>query len=493
MNLLYINPPFKGRFSRASRSPAIAKGGTLYYPVWLAQAAATAKAQGHIVKFFDAPAQGLSIEDIFSSLNSYPPDITVFDTSTGSLYSDLDVVKQFKLRYPTVTTIVVGTHPTARPEEILKVSPDVDIVARREYDYTIPEISETLANGKKLENVKGITFRRKGQIVSTEDRTPIEDLDSLPFGSFIYNEFLNYRDYFFAAANYPIVQIMTGRGCPFKCTWCVYPQVFHGHKYRVRSAENVVSEFEYIIKHFPDVKEIGIEDDCFTANRGRVREICQLIIDRNIKIKWYANVRGDVPYDLLLTMKKAGCRLVTVGFESNDQQVLDAMKKGARVSKYYQFAKDARKAGLLVHGCIMIGNPGDTPEKLEEYYRFAKEIDCDSMQFYPVYLYPGTEAYETAYAKGMIRTQNYAQWLTPEGLHNCTFDTPGMTSEQMLALCDYYLTRYHLRPTYILRKILQGLKFPSEGIRTLRSAQVFFGKLFRGHLNLHKRKIYLQS
>jgi len=486
MNLLYVNPPFKGRFSRASRSPAIAKGGTLYYPVWLAQAAATARSQGHSIQFFDAPAQGLSCDDIFSSLKTLKPEGAVFDTSTGSLYSDLDLVRRFKDRYPNLVTVVVGTHPTARPEEVLELSQYVDIVARREYDYTIPDVAEVLSSNGELVCVAGITFRSGDQIISTPDRAPIEDLDALPFGSSIYSEFLDYKNYFFAAANYPIVQIMTGRGCPFKCTWCVYPQVFHGHKYRVRSAENVVNEFEYIKENFPDVQEIGIEDDCFTANRGRVREICRLILERNIRIKWYANVRGDVPYDLLLMMKKAGCRLVTVGFESNDQEVLDGMKKGARVTKYYQFAKDARRAGLLVHGCIMVGNPGDSPQKLEEYYRFSKEINCDSMQFYPVYLYPGTEAYESAYAKGMIRTNDFSQWLTTDGLHNCTFDTPGMTSEQMLALCDYYLTRYHLRPTYILRKLFQALRVPSEGKRTLRSAHIFLDKLFRGHLKLRK-------
>ncbi len=489
MNLLYINPPFKGRFSRASRSPAIAKGGTLYYPVWLAQAAATAESRGHNVYFFDAPAQGLSIEDIFSSLGVEEPEIAVFDTSTGSLYSDLDVVRCFKEKYPNLLTVVVGTHPTARPEEVLSINEFVDVVARREYDYTVPDIADALSNKEALDTIQGITFRRDSEFVSTKDRPPIEDLDSLPFASTIYSSYLNYRDYFFAAANYPIVQIMTGRGCPFKCTWCVYPQVFHGHKYRVRSAENVVSEFEYIIKHFPNVKEIGIEDDCFTANRGRVREICQLIRQKGIKIKWYANVRGDVPYDLLLDMRKSGCRLVTVGFESNDQDVLDGMKKGAKVSKYYRFAKDARKAGLLVHGCIMVGNPGDTPKKLEEYYQFATEINCDSMQFYPVYLYPGTEAYETAYARGMIRTNDYSQWLTSDGLHNCTFDTPGMTSEEMLGLCDYYLTRYHLRPIYLLRKLIQGVRIPNEGQRTLRSARVFLSKLLRGRLNLRKQKV----
>ena len=487
MNILFVNPPFKDRFSRASRSPAIAKGGTLYYPVWLAQAAAVSDAQGHNVKFFDAPADGLDLEDVCNRLGDFIPEIVVLDTSTGSLSSDLACAQSIKKRYPNVFTIVVGTHPTARPDETLNNKFEVDCIARREYDLTVPEIAAQLVKpDPDLSSIGGITFRQGGEIRSTDDRPPIEELDELPFGSTIYKKHLDYKNYFFAAANYPIVQIMTGRGCPFKCTWCVYPQVFHGHKYRVRSAKNVVDEFEYIITNFPKVKEIGIEDDCFTANRGRVKEICRLIIERKIKIKWYANVRGDVPYDLLKLMKQAGCRLVTVGFESNDQSVLDAMKKGTRVSKYYQFAKDARKAGLMVHGCIMVGNPGDTPEKLAQYYSFAKEINCDSMQFYPVYLYPGTEAYEHASKNKLLRDQDYSSWLTEDGLHNCTFDTPTMSAEHMLGLCDYYLTRFHLRPRYIGRKLVQAITMPSEGARTFKSATVLIRKILSGQMSLAK-------
>ncbi len=123
-----------------------------------------------------------------------------------------------------------------------------------------------------------------------------------------------------------MIMIMTGRGCPHKCFFCVYPQVFHGRRYRVRSPENVVDEFAYIVTSFPEVKEIGIEDDCFTANPGRARKICKLLIARQIKIKWYCNVRGDVDFELLNLMKQAGCRLVTVCFESGSQQILDNME-----------------------------------------------------------------------------------------------------------------------------------------------------------------------
>ena len=313
-------------------------------------------------------------------------------------------------------------------------------------------------------------------------------MDQLPFVSTAYKKHLNIKNYFFAAANYPMVMIMTGRGCPHKCFFCVYPQVFHGRFYRVRSAENVVDEFEYILGNFPEVKEIGIEDDCFSANPKRVREICDLIIRRGIRIKWYCNIRGSLDFKTLKRMKEAGCRLVTVGFESGSQKVLDGMNKGERIDRYYQFAKDAHRAGILVHGCIMVGNPGDNKITLKQSYEFAKKINCDSMQFYPLYVYPGTEAFRWAKENDYLRTDDFSQWVTSKGLHNCVLNTPELSSEDMVNLCDHYLKKYHLRPVYILGKMRQALKNPSEGFRSLKSARVFFSKYFSGQLGKSVKK-----
>ena len=350
----------------------------------------------------------------------------------------------------------------------------VDAVAIGEYDYTIRDLANALGSDQTFEKVDGIAFRKNGETIRTKERRKIENLDAIPFVSSTYKIHMNYKNYFFAAANYPMVMIMTGRGCPFMSFYCVYPQVFHNHKYRTRSPENVVGEFEYIVKHFPRVKEIGIEDDCFTANPSHVRKICELLISRKIKIKWYCNVRGDLKYDLLKLMKKAGCRLVTVGFESGCQKILDGIQKKEKVDTYYKFVSDARKAGILVHGCIMIGNPGDNKETLKKSYEFAKSINCDSMQFYPLYVYPGTEAYTWAEEAGYLSTTDFSKWVDGEGKHNCILNTPELKSSEMVALSASYLKTYHLRPRYLFNKIAQAILRPSEGYRSLKSAKWFF-------------------
>jgi len=280
-----------------------------------------------------------------------------------------------------------------------------------------------------------------------------------------------------------MIMIITGRGCPFRCFFCVYPQTFHSRHYRARSAENVVAEFDYIQKNFPDVKEIGIEDDCFTANPKRVKKICQLLIQQKNKLSWYCNVRGDVDYELLKLLRQAGCRLVTVGFESSDQSVLNQMNKNEKITDYYRFAKDARRAGIMVHGCLMCGTPGDSRKVQEENYRFATKINCDSMQFYPLYVYPGTEAYEWAKENGRLRTEKFSEWLKEDGSHNCVIDMEDMTAKEMVDLCEKNIRRYHLRPRYLAMKLAQALRDPAEGLRSLKSGWVLVKKIVAGGSN----------
>ena len=480
MRILFLNPPFMGRFSRTSRSPAVTKGGTFYYPIWLAYATGLAEQSGHDVRLFDAPATLGSLDDLYVFLGDWTPGLVVVDTSTPSIQSDARVAASVKERFPGAFALLVGTHPSAMPEWCLDLDPAIDGVAIGEYDATVVDLAAALAAGSPLERVDGLVFRGAAGVTRTGGRALIEDLDRLPFVSAVYRRHLDTRDYFFAAANYPMVHIITGRGCPHRCFFCVYPQVFHSHRYRVRSAENVLDEFEYIRDHLPEVREVGIEDDCFTASPSHVRRICEGLIARGIRMKWYCNVRGDVRPELLTLMKKAGCRLVTVGFESGDQTILDGMKKGIRLEKYLDFVRDVKKAGIMAHGCMMVGNPGDTRETLAASYDFAVRANCDSMQFYPLYVYPGTEAYAWAMERGYLQTTDFSRWLTADGLHDCVLDTPELSGREMVALCDHYLKKYHLRPRYILMKLWQGLRDPLEGYRTFLSARTFFSRFFGG-------------
>ncbi|MCL2819405.1 MAG: B12-binding domain-containing radical SAM protein [Oscillospiraceae bacterium] len=477
MKIAFLNPPFKGRFSRTSRSPAVTSGGTLYYPFWLAYAAGVAENAGHEIQLTDSPADGLSLEQTLEKIKSFKPGLAVLDTSTPSIYSDVKVAEAIKKDVPDCFIVLVGTHPSALPEETLQLSDNLDAIAIGEYDYIIRDLADAIAGNGSVNDVTGLALQQNGNITRTGPREKIENLDELPFVSSVYKKYFNHRNYFFAAAKYPMIMIITGRGCPFQCFFCVYPQTFHSRRYRARSPENVVAEFEYIKENFPDVKEIGIEDDCFAANPKRVQRICELLIERKVNMTWYCNVRGDVDYETLKLMRRAGCRLVTVGFESADQNTLDLMHKSEKIEKYYKFAEDARRAKIMVHGCIMCGTPGDSKEIQEKNYQFAVKINCDSMQFYPLYVYPGTEAYEWAKEKGYLITEDYSKWLKDNGSHNCVTNIEGMTADEMVALCEANLKRYHLRPRYLLMKLGQAFRDPAEGWRSIKSGWTLVKKI----------------
>lgn len=581
MTVYFINPPFKweyGKFSRESRSPAVAKSGVLYYPLWLIYAAAYAEKSGFDVRFLDAPAKRYdfekSLEIIDNELNSkeeiedantkaYTKDdscaqtaesgmnkkevgtnpegntepgcLFVVETSTPSIESDAAFCKKLKEKYPQAFVYMVGTHPTATAEETLTNYPWVDGIARREYDFTISKfakvietfyannwsersnttketikdqngvsretrggIVESESNGEKsvcdnaesegnfdaaLASLRGISYRSRsdGSIKHNPDAEYITDLDEIPLASDFIKRHLDYKDYFFAAAEYPEIQIFTGRGCPCRCNFCVYPQTMHGHGYRLRSPQNVVEEFKYIADNFPDVKEIVIEDDTFTINRKRVTEICDLLIETglNKRFKWLCNARvNTLDLDTMKLMKKAGCRLVIPGIESGTQEVLDNIKKGTTIGEIREYIKNTKKAGLLVHACYMVGNQGETRETMEKTLKLALELNTDTAQFFPLIPYPGTEAYEWNKARGYIKN-GYTGYCKEDGTHNCVLDLPGISGEEMVKFCNDARKKYYLRPGYILHRLVMGLKDPNDLKRSLKAFGQFRKYLFK--------------
>lgn len=478
MEVLLINPPFKseyGKYSRDSRSPAIAKSGTIYYPIWLLYTAGILDIEGFDVKFVDAPAKQFGISETIEIVKNMNPRLIVINTSTPSIYSDVHFGESLKELFPKSYIALVGTHPSALPEETLKLSRKIDAVARHEYDYIIRDLACALRDNTEIEQVNGITYWDHDEIISTQNQGYIENLDELPFISKSIKKFVDYHDYFFSAASYPEIQIITGRGCVSKCFFCVYPQTFHSHNYRFRSSRNVVSEFEYIIQNFPDVKEIGIEDDTFTSNKARVIEICNLLIEKGIhkKIKWYVNARVNLDFETMKLMKKAGCRLLIPGIESGDQQILNNIKKGIKVEQSIDFVKNAKKAGLLVHACFMVGNKGETKESMEKTLNLAKKLNPDTAQFFPMIPYPGTEAFAWAVKSGYIDPSDYSKWLKEDGEHNCVLNFPDISSDQLVDFCDYARRKFYLRPRYILYKLMQILKSKQEFIRTIKSFKNF--------------------
>jgi len=479
-----LNPPFHPKYSRSQRSPAVIKSGVMYYPIWLAYATGVLEQSGFHVKLVDAPAAGYTLTDVLDQIKVFQPRLVVVDTSTPSIYNDVEVAEAIKALLPDAFMLLVGPHVSALPDESLRLSQAVDGVARREYDATVRDLAYALDAGDELTAVLGLSYRENdGAVVHNADRPYIKDLDALPFVSQIYKEHLDIENYFYSITRYPEVAIVTGRGCPYHCSYCVWPQTLTGHQYRRRSVANVADEFDFIAQELPQVKEVFIEDDTLTVDEERAIALAQELIRRGNKLSFTANSRPDVSYETLRWLKKAGLRLLCVGFESGDQRVLDAMQKGTKVEQFYTFRQAARRAGVLIHGCFMAGNAGETRASLNATLTLAKRLEPDTAQFFPLMVYPGTQAYKWAEQNGCLNADDFAAWLTPDGLHRSTTHLPNLSSEEIVKWCDDARRSFYLRPRYFLSKAKQIITHPDEAGRILRAAKVFIRYLLRPSLS----------
>lgn len=493
MKVIFVNPPFKaeyGKFARENRSAAITRSGTLYYPLWLIYAAAVCEGDGFDVSFLDAPAKPMSEGESLDWIGAHDGGeacLFVLDTSTPSIYSDIAFGDKLKELYPRSFVMLVGTHPSALPEETILNCQSVDAVARHEFDYIVRDVARALRNGRDPLSIDGLTYRDgEGGVVSNPDYPFIANLDEIPWAAPFIKKHLDHRDYFFAASAYPEIQIFTGRGCPARCAFCVYPQTMHGHRYRVRSVENVIGEIEYIRDNFPDVKEIVIEDDTFTINKGRTMEFCDEMISHGLsrRFRWLCNARVNLDYETMRRMRDAGCKLIIPGIESGSQEILDNIRKGTTIEQVRRYVADAKKAGLAIHACYMVGNKGETRETMQRTLDFALELNTDTAQFYPLLPFPGTEHWRWYKQSGYIKG-DYSDYVKEDGTINSLVELPNLSSEDMVEFCDEARRIYYWRPSYILHRLRVGLTDPEDLKRSLKAFGRIKDFLFKSDGNHH--------
>jgi radical SAM superfamily enzyme YgiQ (UPF0313 family) len=473
MRIVFVNPPFRFRISRASRWPEHTKSGTLYYPFWLAYAAGYAEQAGHEVLLLDAIPNGWSNEETIRRILEFRPSLVVMDTSLPSIKSDAEFAAKLKSVNINVKICLVGTFPSARPEYVMGLSDAIDFVARKEYDVTIADLANALDKTGDASTVLGITHRKNGSIIGTPDRMPMDDLDVLPFVSKVYKKFLNPQHYRYALARHPMIQIMSARGCPSQCVFCNVPQTFMSRSFRMRSAANLVDEMRWIKENMPEIKEIFIEDDTMTVNKDRILEICRLIKERGLKVVWSANARTDIPRDVLKEMKEAGCRMLIVGYESGNQQILNNVKKGITIEQAEKFTKDAKEVGIKIFGCFMIGLPGDTRETIRETIDWAKRLKPDMIQIEQIVPFPGTEFYDWAKQNGYLKSEDPDAWLDETGQLGYLIDYPDLPSEELRKMRDKLTLEFYTDPRQMFRILANNLH-PREFARLVKASWDYF-------------------
>ena len=473
MKVLLINEPFVEDFCRTQRWAARTRGRVLRAPDWMAYAAAVLEQAGHTVRLIDMVAQRQRKEELGPLVNREDPDFVVLDSTTPSIYSDIDCARIVK-DVSKAKVIMVGPHVSALPEETLKeAAGSIDVVCIGEYDLTVRDI---VGNFGDLSGVAGIAFYKDAAAIRTPARTLIEDLDSLPFPAWHHLDLMKYFD---GGKLYPYIDIIAGRGCPNKCIFCLWPQVMHGTAYRLRSPVNVVDEIEHDISLVPQVVRTGeffFEDDTFTVNKPRAMAICREIIRRGLKITFSVNARVDTAdAELFEIMKKAGCRELLVGFESGSQVQLKTMNKNLDLKRAFDFMALAKKTRLDVHGCFVIGLPGETEQTARETIDFSLKLGLTTAQFSGAVPFPGTIFYDLCKDNGWIKAQKWSDWLS-DGEQSGVVEYPSMTRERINYYVDAGLKKFYFRPGYMISFLMHNRSWP-DLLRKVRGAAHFISYL----------------
>ena len=390
MSALFLSPPSFDGFDggAGARYQAKREVTSFWYPTWLAQPAALVPGS----RLLDCPPHNIGVEECLKIADGY--DHVIINTSTPSLKNDSKVAEAIKAQKPGTRIGFVGAHTAVLPTETLKASPAIDWVGRKEFDFTCKEVCE----GRELETIAGLSFKKDGRIIHNPERDLIHNMDALPWVADVYKRNLQIEKYFIGYLQHPYVSMYTGRGCPAQCTFCLWPQTIGGHKYRVRSADNVAAEMAYMKKLFPQVKEFFFDDDTFTANLPRAREIAKKLAP--LGLTWSCNSRANLDYDTIKFFKDCGLRLFLVGYESGNDETLKRIKKGVTTDEMRRFTKACHRAGVVIHGTFILGLPVETKTTIEETIRFAQELDVFSIQVSLAAPYPGTELYEMARQNG---------------------------------------------------------------------------------------------
>ncbi len=434
LRTLFLHPPSFDGFDggAGSRYQARREIRSFWYPTWLAQPAALVPGS----RLVDAPPDGLSLDDVRPLARAY--DLCVMHTSTPSFAADLKVAEALKAENPSLSIGMVGAAVAVAPEASMRTAPAVDWVARGEFDLTVQEI----AQGRPLARVAGLAYRDDGRIAYTPDRPVLEDMDRLPFVTPVYKRDLTVENYAIGYLRHPYVSLYTGRGCRSKCTFCLWPQTVGGQRYRTRSVGHVAEEMAEAVRLFPQVREFFFDDDTFTDDLPRAEAIARRL--GPLGITWSVNAKATVPHATLKVLKDNGLRLLLVGYESGNQQILNNVKKGVRLDAARRFTREAKALGIAIHGTFILGLPGETRETIAETIRFAREIDPDTIQVSLAAPYPGTVLYEEAQRNGWL--ENDGGLVDGAGVQQSALGYPRLPRTEIFRSLDEFYRRFYFRP-----------------------------------------------
>jgi radical SAM superfamily enzyme YgiQ (UPF0313 family) len=432
-------------------------------PLGLAYVASYLEKNSIKVRIIDIHAEKLPAVSLLDTVVNNPAYIGITAT-TMTVVSALETAAVCRIKFPGAKIVFGGVHPTIMPEDVLK-SPDVDFVIRGEGERPFLE----LIQGKSLPEIPGLSYKMDGAYVHNPEGALIENLDTLPFPAYHLLPVKNYIPTLGSYKRLPAISLITSRGCPGKCTFCLGSYL--GGKVRIHSTQYIIAEIKTLIKDY-GIKEISFYDDTFTAFKNKVRDFCNIIINEKIDITWPCFARVDfVDEDILKLMKKAGCHQIMYGIESGNDEILKNIKKRTSLKRAVEVVAMTKKAGIECRATFMLGNPGETQQTMEETLAFAKKLDPDIALFNITTPYPGTEIYAWADSNGYLKTKDWSKY----DLSNSVMDIPGLSSTEVEKFYKKVHREFYGRPLYLFRRLLR-LRSLNDLIVAIKAALAVFIK-----------------
>jgi hopanoid biosynthesis associated radical SAM protein HpnJ len=435
---------------------------SFWYPTWLAQPAALVEGS----KLIDAPPHRTRLDEVTAIARDY--DLVVVHTSVPSFKSDVKVIEAMKAANPQLKAGLIGAKVAVQPDRSLLEAPCVDFVARNEFDFTIKEVADEVP----WSQIQGLSWRNaRGVVTHNPDRPILEQMDNLPWVTPVYQRDLKIENYFIGYLKHPYISIYTGRGCKSRCTFCLWPQTVGGHRYRTRSVEHVVEEIAWAQKAFPQVKEFFFDDDTFTDDLRRAEAIAKEL--GKLGVTWSCNAKANVPRETLKKLKDGGLRLLLVGYESGNQQILHNIKKGMRIEVAERFTRDCHDLGIAIHGTFILGLPGETRETIEETVKWAAKINPHTIQVSLAAPYPGTFLYDQAVQNGWLDAE-HAELVDEHGIQIAPLHYPDLSHQEIFDSVETFYKKFYFRAGKIASIVGEMVTSPDMMKRRLREGVEFF-------------------
>ena len=376
-------------------------------------------------------------------------EFLVLFTSTPGWTGDQSWPRRSSGQIPSIHIAFVGPPVTTSPDRALNECAVIDFVCRREFDFSVVEY----ANGKPLDEILGISYRKNGTIAHNPDRPQVEDLDAMPWVTDIYARDMDVTKYNVPFLLHPFVSLYSTRGCPAQCTFCLWPQTLSGHAWRKRSTDDVAAEMAHAKKLFPHVKEFFFDDDTFNIQKARTIELCAKL--KPLGLTWSCTSRVTTDRDTLKAMREAGCRLLIVGYESGDPQILKNIKKGATVERARDFTRDCHDLGLTIHGDFILGLPGETKESIRNTINFAKSWMSRRFRCrLPMRI--RARSFTTT-RRRTASSSTMARWSMRKATRLAHIEYPGLPKEYVLEMVHRFYDEYYFRPKAAWRVVSKAI------------------------------------